>query len=270
MHSAALIRQSISLWKKKEIVFNCCDIITHLQLFETDNGPRMLRIWQRVISICLPRCVYNVERDGRSGDGQTVNGIASTVYRSMTAQCQQNAPCTTNQLDSFPWNYLGLCRRNEETFRLLLFKTGSSSSSRQVAIDLFSRKGNKRRTLFVVVPNEPSTHTPIHSEPRSNLYRGREHIKGTYYIRKEKRKKNNNAHRCRLLRRNKKQNNYRESARRYQTCLFHFPPLLFVRWFVHQRSFDLLSYIKEPFSLVAQSNLSVVYKKRTNGRELPL
>lgn len=177
------------MWKKKEIVFNCCDIITHLQLFETDNGPRMLRIWQRVISICLPRCVYNVERDGRSGDGQTVNGIASTVYRSMTAQCQQNAPCTTNQLDSFPWNYLGLCRRNEETFRLLLFKTGSSSSSRQVAIDLFSRKGNKRRTLFVVVPNEPSTHTPIHSEPRSNLYRGREHIKGTYYIRKEKKTK---------------------------------------------------------------------------------
>lgn len=87
------------------------------------------------------------------------------------------------------WNYLGLCRRNEETFRLLLFKTGSSSSSRQVAIDLFSRKGNKRRTLFVVVPNEPSTHTPIHSEPRSNLYRGREHIKGTYYIRKEKKTK---------------------------------------------------------------------------------
>ena len=51
------------------------------------------------------------------------------------------------------------------------------------------QKGNKRRTLFVVVPNEPSTHTPIHSEPRSNLYRGREHIKGTYYIRKEKKTK---------------------------------------------------------------------------------
>ena len=43
-------------------------------------------------------------------------------------------------------------------------------------------------------------------------------------------------------------------------------PLLFVRWFVHQRSFDLLLFIKEPFSLVAQSNLSVVYKENERER----